>query len=104
MPSVTFVLCSGEEILVNVSQGTSVRDAAVGHFVDGIDGDCGGNCSCATCHVHVDADWYTRVGTPHELESDLLSLLDNTADHSRLSCQIRLTDELDGLKVYVPMS
>ena len=62
---------------------------------------CGGCCSCATCHVHVDADWIARVGPAHEDETDLLDSSDHREPNSRLSCQIQFSDELDGLKVTI---
>lgn len=102
MPVVTFVTADGDRIDIDAPEETSVRDVAIGHMVEGIVGECGGNCSCATCHVIIEDDWYEQVGEPHTLERDLLSFLDNVTPTSRLSCQIRTSDVLDGLVVQVP--
>ncbi len=102
MPVVKFLLVDGSHVEVEATADSSVRDAAVGHMIEGIVGECGGNCSCATCHVIVDADWYERVGEPHSLELDLLSFLDDTTPTSRLSCQLRLSESLDGLVLRIP--
>ena len=76
-------------------------EAATDHGVDGIDADCGGVGSCATCHVRVKPEWMDKVGPPEEFEQDILDLEDNANECSRLSCQIDITDELDGLVVEV---
>lgn len=102
MAVVTFLLSDGTRVDVDAVSGSTVRDMAVGHMVDGIVGECGGNCSCATCHVIVDPDWFERVGEPHSLELDLLSFLDDATATSRLSCQLRVSDSLDGLVLHIP--
>jgi 2Fe-2S ferredoxin len=86
-----------------VSQsGMSVMEAAVKNMVPGIDADCGGACACATCHVYVEPDWLEKTGKRSEMEEDMLDFAFDVRDNSRLSCQIRITDELDGLTVRVP--
>jgi len=102
MPKITFVLVDGERMDVEAATDSTVRDMAIGHLVEGIIGECGGNCSCATCHVIVDTDWFSKVGEPHQLEADLLSFLDNVTPTSRLSCQLRMTEAIDGLVVQIP--
>jgi len=98
MPKITFKTQSGE--LVEVEQdGGTLMEAAVDSGIEGIDADCGGVCSCGTCHVKVAREWMERVGPPNEIEQDLLDRLDGTDGQSRLSCQIELTDDLDGLLV-----
>ena len=100
MAKVTFVTESGEEITEN--DGTSnLMEIARQNDVDGIIGACGGVCSCATCHVRVKPEWMERVGRPGEDEQDLLELEGRADERSRLSCQIEMTDELDGLVVEV---
>jgi len=79
-------------------------EVAKANGIPGIDADCGGACSCATCHVYVDANWIDKVGTPSENEAELLELVVNPDDTSRLSCQIVISDDLDGLIVRIPES
>jgi 2Fe-2S ferredoxin len=77
-------------------------EAAIANTVPGIVAECGGACSCATCHVYVDDEWTEKVGGPSEMEEDMLDFAFDVRPTSRLSCQIRLTDELDGLVLHVP--
>ena len=103
MPKIVFIDHAGVETEVNAPEGFSVMEAAVENNVTGIDADCGGCLSCATCHVFVDDAW---VGKLPERDPDETDMLDCTAvtstDNSRLSCQIRVTDDLDGLVVRLP--
>lgn len=105
MPTVTFIDGDGQEHVVTAESGTSVMQAAVDNDIDGIVGECGGSRTCATCHVYVAADFCDLVGPPDEIESELL---DATASprkpSSRLGCQIRLSDRLDGLVLLLPES
>jgi ferredoxin, 2Fe-2S len=100
MATVTFHTPSGGKVVVPNASGT-LMETAVDNHVEGIGGDCGGVCSCATCHVRVAPEWMERVGPPGHAEKELLEYNDATTDHSRLSCQIELTDDLDGLVVTV---
>ena len=100
MPTVTFITPEGEPIVIKNASG-NLMQVAVENQVPGIDGDCGGVCSCATCHVHVDPDWNPRVGPATESEQGMLELEDEFMDRSRLGCQVELTPELDGLVVRV---
>jgi 2Fe-2S ferredoxin len=100
MPTITYISPDGRTIVVENAEGT-LMTAAVANQVDGIDGDCGGVCSCATCHVHVDPAWRERVGPPGASEAGMLELEDHATGCSRLGCQIRLTPDLDGLVVRV---
>lgn len=103
MPKVVYVDASGIERAVDASAGDSVMAAAVKNGVPGIIGECGGNASCATCHVWVREDCAAAVGAPGDLEDDLLDLaVSERRTTSRLSCQVQITDELDGLTVDVP--
>nr|WP_066952522.1 2Fe-2S iron-sulfur cluster-binding protein [Streptomyces lushanensis] len=103
MPKVTFVGSAGSEHTVDATAGDSVMAAAVRNGVPGIVAECGGNCSCATCHVWVREEFAPLVGPPGEMEDDLLDMgVSDRRSTSRLSCQIRVTPELDGLTVDIP--
>jgi ferredoxin, 2Fe-2S len=104
MPKVLFVLNNGEEHLVEGNDGDSVMQTAVDNMVPGIIGDCGGNCSCATCHGYVDPAWADKVGPRSEEEILMLDGALRVEDNSRLTCQIKLRKELDGLVVRLPIS
>jgi 2Fe-2S ferredoxin len=102
MPKITFIGFEGAVHTVEVPEGTTLMRAATDNGVPGIDGDCGGNCACATCHVYVDPEWAERVGMRTAGEEDMLNLVPELRDSSRLACQITLTDELNGLIVGLP--
>jgi len=102
MATVTFIAADGGEKALDITDGFSVMEGAVRGGIDGIDADCGGEVSCATCHVHVAADWIARLAAPSEDEKDMLGYAVDTDECSRLSCQIFLTPELDGLVVHIP--
>lgn len=104
MVKITFVEASGDQHSVEVPAGTTLMEAAQRNGVPGIVADCGGNCSCGTCRVFVDAAWYPKVGSPNELETDMLEMHADRHDRERLSCQVTLTDEYDGLVVALPVS
>lgn len=100
MPRVTYLTPDGETVLVENATGT-LMSAAVDHQVQGIDGDCGGVCSCGSCHVHVDAAWIDKVGPASDIEVGMLDMEEAVNARSRLGCQVDLTPELDGLVVHV---
>ncbi len=102
MAKVTFIQFSGEETTVDAPNGTSLMNAAIDNLVPGIDADCGGECSCATCHVLIADGWVEKAGQPSEQENSMLDLNPDRESNSRLSCQIEITDELDGLTVNLP--
>lgn len=103
MIKVTWVLNNGARISADVSIGQSLMEAAIENNVPNIDGDCRGCLSCATCHVIIDQAWYHSVGTPNEIENEMLDLVPNGRNpFSRLSCQIDVDQDIDGLTVYVP--
>jgi 2Fe-2S ferredoxin len=102
MPKIIFETSGGERIEVDGRNGESVMLAALLGCVPGIDAECGGACSCGTCHVHVDPAWHAVVGPPGELEAGMLEVVDNANLASRLCCQVRVRDALDGLIVRVP--
>lgn len=102
MPKVTFIAHDGLHHRVSAEAGSSLMLAAVNNGVPGIDGDCGGACACATCHVFVEPPWADRVGSPSATETGMLSFSAELRPTSRLACQIVVTDELDGLVVTMP--
>ena len=102
MVSILFIEHDGTEHTVEVGTGGSLMQAAVSNGVPGIDADCGGACSCATCHVYVNSEWLGKVGEMEVTEEAMLSLSTDRQENSRLSCQISVTEELDGLVVTTP--
>jgi len=101
MAKVTFVTRLGEKIDVLAEPGQSLMQAAHSEGVEGILAECGGNCSCATCHIILDEHWMKRLGEPEALEANMLEFADGVAKTSRLSCQIEVTEQLDGMIVHV---
>jgi|SRR5882672_2599504 len=104
MPIVTYVSSSGIFRKIDVPSGMSVMQAALNHKVEGILGECGGNSMCATCHVYVDVSFLTRIPPAKENEKFMLSIAaEGPETNSRLSCQIKMTEELDGIVVRLPV-
>lgn len=102
MAKVTYIAHDGTERSLDVHDGVNLMDAAVDNMVPGIDGDCGGSCACATCHVHVDPAWVDKLPVMEEVENMMLELTDSRDEYSRLCCQIKASPELDGLIVRTP--
>lgn len=103
MAKIVFIAADGTaRTEVEVMNGASVMETAIRNDIPGIDGDCGGACACATCHVYVDEDWLDAVGAPSDIEEDMLDFAYDVRPNSRLSCQIRMGNDLDGLVVQVP--
>lgn len=102
MAKITFITHDGARHEVEAQNGMSVMEAAIKNMVPGIDADCGGACACATCHVFVEPEWRDKTGERSEMEEDMLDFAYDVRDSSRLSCQIKVRDELDGLIVKVP--
>lgn len=102
MPKITFIEPGGKSHTVDGQNGQTVMEVALKNDIPGIPGECGGACSCATCHVYVDEAWTKKVGKADEAEEDMLDFAFGVRDNSRLSCQIRVSDELDGLTVQIP--
>ena len=102
MINVVFIEHDGAEHQVEAKVGSSLMLAAVTNGVPGIDADCGGACACATCHVYVDKKWYDKLAKKEDAEQDMLDVAFEPNEFSRLSCQITVTDELDGLVVKMP--
>ena len=104
MAKITYVEHNGAEHVIDVKNGLSVMEGAVKNNVPGIDADCGGACACATCHVYVDEAWVAKTGSRFVMEESMLDFAENVEPNSRLSCQIRVTEEMDGLVVRMPES
>ena len=102
MPKVTWMFEDGGEVFADVKDGLSLMDAAVHNGVRGVIGECGGGLMCATCHVYVDDAWTAAVGPAEPMEEDMLDFAFDVRPNSRLSCQIRIRDDLDGLIVRTP--
>lgn len=102
MAKITFIGSDGTRYDVEAENGSTVMEAAIKNGVPGIEAECGGACACATCHVYVDEDWMPKTGEPEPMEEDMLDFAYDVRPTSRLSCQIRVSDELDGLVVTVP--
>jgi 2Fe-2S ferredoxin len=103
MPEITFIDQDGNERTVEADLGATVMETAVNNDVPGILATCGGSCSCATCHVYVDEDWFDKLPPPQIDELDMLDTAHDLEPTSRLSCQITVTEEIDGLVVRTPL-
>ena len=104
MPKVTFIQPDGSAQTVEIALGWSVMEGAVRNLVPGIDADCGGACACATCHVYVDPAWQAVLPAKSDMEEAMLDFAQDLKPNSRLSCQLRVTSDMDGLVVRVPES
>ncbi len=102
MAKITFVEQNGTKHEVEAQDGMTVMEAATKNNIPGIEADCGGACSCATCHVYVDPTWFAKLDKVDEMEEDMLDFAQEVKETSRLSCQIEVTDELDGMVVTIP--
>lgn len=102
MTKLTFIAFDGTRIEANAVNGSTVMENAIRNSVPGIDAECGGACACATCHVYVDNAWTDAVGKPAAMEEDMLDFAFDVRPDSRLSCQIKVSDALDGLVVSIP--
>ncbi len=104
MAKITYIEFDGREHVVEVRNGLSVMEGAIRNNIPGIDADCGGACACATCHVYVDEAWSDKTGQASAMEESMLDFAEEVQPNSRLSCQIRVSDALDGLIVRMPQS
>ena len=102
MPKVKFIEFDGTEHVVDGADGSSIMEAAISNLVPGIDADCGGECSCATCHVLIDEECGQKLDAASEIEESMLDLNPDRTEESRLSCQITLSQELDGISIRLP--
>ena len=104
MPKIKYIEHNGKEHDVEVPNGWSVMEGAVKNLIPGIDADCGGACACATCHVYVDPAFVEKIPPKEDMEETMLDFAQELEPNSRLSCQIKVTPELDGLVVRMPKS
>ena len=102
MPKITFIDAAGVTHAIEAEVGATVMETAIRNGVPGIEAECGGACACATCHVYVDAAWVEKTGARSQMEEDMLDFGFDVRPSSRLSCQIKVSDALDGLVVTVP--
>lgn len=102
MPKITYIEFNGTEHTVDVPVGLTVMEGAVNNNIAGIDADCGGACACSTCHVYVDPAWIGKLPEREDMEMDMLDFAYEPNERSRLTCQIKVTPELDGLVVQMP--
>ncbi|RRI03527.1 (2Fe-2S)-binding protein [Mesorhizobium tamadayense] len=102
MTKLTYIAHDGTQFDVEAENGSTVMENAIRNAVPGIEAECGGACACATCHVYVDEAWTAEVGEPEAMEEDMLDFAYEVRPNSRLSCQIKVRDALDGLVVRVP--
>lgn len=104
MAKITYIEHNGTKHEIEVDNGLSVMEGAINNLIPGIDADCGGACACATCHVYVDDAWLSKTGEIGDMEETMLDFAEGRQENSRLSCQIKVSDELDGLTVTMPES
>ncbi len=102
MAKITYIEHDGTKHEVQAENGLTLMEAAVKNMVPGIDADCGGACACATCHVYVSPEWVEKSGAPDPMEESMLDFAQDKQENSRLSCQIKVSDELDGIVVTLP--
>ena len=102
MPKITYIVDKENTQIIEVANGLTVMEGAVQNDVPGIDADCGGGMACATCHVYVTDEWFDKVPKKEDGEEDMLDMAFEPKKNSRLSCQIIVSDELDGLTVNIP--
>ena len=102
MPKITYIDSNGNSKTIDIANGLSVMEGAIQNNIPGIDADCGGGMACATCHVYVKEDWFDKINKKNEGEDDMLDQAYEPKKNSRLSCQIIVSDDLDGLVVDMP--
>jgi len=102
MPKITYIASNGSSRTVEAVLGSTVMETAIRNAIPGIEAECGGACACATCHVYIDEAWRAKVGEPSPMEEDMLDFGYDVRPNSRLSCQIKVSAELDGLVVRTP--
>lgn len=102
MAKITYITHDGNEHSIDADNGTTVMENAVRNSIPGIEAECGGACACATCHIYIDKDWVDVVGKPEAIEEDMLDFAYEMKPESRLSCQVTVSDKLDGLIIRIP--
>ena len=102
MPKITYIDSSGNQKTIDVANGLTVMEGAVQNNIPGIDADCGGGMACATCHVYVKEEWFNKLPKAEDGEQDMIDMAFEPKKNSRLSCQLMVTDQLEGLIVNLP--
>ena len=102
MPKITYIEHNGKSHIQEVANGLTVMEGAVQNNIPGIDADCGGSMACATCHVYVKEEWFNKLSKKEDGEEDMLDMAFEPKKNSRLSCQLMISDQLDGLVVNLP--
>jgi 2Fe-2S ferredoxin len=102
MPKITYTNYQGNSKTIDVENGLTVMEGAIQNDIQGIDADCGGSMACATCHVYVEEKWLNKIPKAEEAEVDMIDMASEPKKNSRLSCQLIVSDELDGLTVITP--
>ena len=102
MPKITYIEHNGKSHTIEIANGLSVMEGAVQNNIPGIDADCGGSMACATCHVYVKEEWLDKLSAKEDGEEDMLDMAFEPKNNSRLSCQLIVSDDLDGLEVNIP--
>ena len=102
MPKITYISHEGKKNTVEVAAGLSVMEGAIQNNITGIDADCGGSMACATCHIYVSEHWFNKLDKSQDAEKDMIDMAYEPKKNSRLSCQIIISNELDGLEVTTP--
>jgi 2Fe-2S ferredoxin len=102
MPKITYIEHNGTEHTVDVAAGLTVMEGAVNNNIPGIDADCGGACACSTCHAYVDPGWVAKLPAREDMEVDMLDFAFEPNERSRLTCQVKVTPEMDGLVLQLP--
>ena len=103
MPKITYIDSSGNKNTIEIEKGLSVMEGAVQNNIPEIDADCGGGMACATCHVYVKDEWFNKLSKAEDAEQDMIDMAFEPKKNSRLSCQLIVSDELDGLVVTTPI-
>ena len=102
MPKIIYKDLNGDSKTIEIDNGLSVMEGAIQNDIPGIDADCGGSMACATCHVYVEEKWFNKLPKAEDAEVDMIDMAYEPKKNSRLSCQIIVSDELDGLEVTTP--
>ena len=102
MPKITYIEFTGKSHIIDVPKGLTVMEGAIQNNIPGIDADCGGGMACATCHVYVKEEWFDKINKKNEGEDDMLDQAFQPKKNSRLSCQINVSEEINGLVVNLP--
>ena len=102
MPKITYISHDGKKNTIEVEVGLSVMEGAIQNNINGIDADCGGSMACATCHVYIPENWWDKLEKMQDAEQDMIDMAHEPKKNSRLSCQLTVSDELDGLVVNIP--